>query len=244
MRLFYRFYNFLRGTFFHPQWLSDRFHFHAKEKLRRLENCIILDIGSGNSKNSKFLNNTNKLYRLDYPTTNKRYFISPEIFGDACALPIASKTVDVVLLFEVLEHISNYENALQEIYRVLKPGGQLFISVPFIYPVHDAPYDFRRFTHDGLRNLLTAHHFVSKQEFQHGNPFLVAFQLLNLALLETAQVFWRKNFFAGIFFSILAYPLCLLDNFMALPFIFLPSKGSAYFGCFVIAERRQDHASV
>ncbi|OGR07364.1 MAG: hypothetical protein A2511_05500 [Deltaproteobacteria bacterium RIFOXYD12_FULL_50_9] len=237
MPLFFSLYNWLRGTIFHPQWLSDRFHIRAKKKLPALEKCTILDIGSGNSNNSRYLSGSNRVFRLDYPATNIRYAALPEIFGDACALPVKEAEIDVVFFFEVLEHVLDYKKALQEIHRVLKSGGKLYISVPFIYPVHDAPYDFRRFTIHGLRVILNDHHFTVKQEVQYGNSFLVALQLMNLALLETGKNLCESNALCGILFSALAYPLCLLNNLLALPLTFLSPKSASCFGYLVIAER-------
>ena len=60
----YRLYNRFRGSFLHPQWLSDRFHIQSRVMLRKFEHSIILDVGSGNSDNSKFISQSNSIYRL------------------------------------------------------------------------------------------------------------------------------------------------------------------------------------
>lgn len=62
---------------------------------------------------------------------------------------------DVVLLMEVLEHVQNPFLAAQEIRRVLKPGGVLIGSTPFILGIHDAPHDYYRFTKYGLAHIFT-----------------------------------------------------------------------------------------
>ena len=79
----------------------------------------------------------------------------PDVFADVAAIPVKSGSVDVVVCTEVLEHLQNPAACTAEIHRVLKVGGLGFFSVPFMYPVHADPYDYQRFTADGLRNLLS-----------------------------------------------------------------------------------------
>ena len=77
-----------------------------------------------------------------------------EIFADAQSLPFKNKSIDTILLLDVLEHLPRPEECFEEIYRKSKPNGKVIIQVPFLYPIHDAPLDFRRWTQHGLRGLL------------------------------------------------------------------------------------------
>src|SRR5436309_6578139 len=61
-------------------------------------------------------------------------------------LPFKSESFHNVLLLEVLEHIADLHTSLSEIKRVLKPNGKLILTTRFIYPIHDAPMDYFRFT--------------------------------------------------------------------------------------------------
>lgn len=61
-----------------------------------------------------------------------------------------------VLCMSVLEHLQDPPGAIREMRRVLKPGGRMILSVPFIFPIHDAPGDYWRFTKFGLRHLFAA----------------------------------------------------------------------------------------
>lgn len=54
--------------------------------------------------------------------------------ADGLQLPFADRSFDVIICSEVLEHIHRYQHVLDEIHRVLKPGGQLAISVPRAWP--------------------------------------------------------------------------------------------------------------
>jgi SAM-dependent methyltransferase len=67
---------------------------------------------------------------------------------------VADGSIDSCLLTEVLEHCPDGLAVLKEISRVLKPGGFLFLTVPFIWPMHTVPHDEYRYTPFALRRLL------------------------------------------------------------------------------------------
>ena len=80
--------------------------------------------------------------------------IGVQVIGDAQALGIRDASFDVVLCTEVLEHLPEPQRAIDEIFRVLVPGGQLLLTTRVLFPIHDAPHDYFRFTKYGLRHLL------------------------------------------------------------------------------------------
>ena len=63
--------------------------------------------------------------------------------------PIKSGTADEVYLMAVLEHIFYPEAALEEAFRILKPGGKIIIEMPFIFRYHRSPNDYWRWTREG-----------------------------------------------------------------------------------------------
>ena len=69
-------------------------------------------------------------------------------------LNFKDKQFDLVLMLEVLEHVEKPFDVSSEILRVLQPEGNLLLSVPFTFGIHEAPYDFWRFTKYGLMKLL------------------------------------------------------------------------------------------
>jgi len=78
----------------------------------------------------------------------------PDILSDAHDMHTISNNIyDCVFAFEVLEHCHSPHLVCEEIHRILKPGGLCIGSTPFIYPLHDLPYDYFRFTEFGLRKI-------------------------------------------------------------------------------------------
>ena len=69
-------------------------------------------------------------------------------------IELPSEFVGTVFLFETLEHVEFCRKALEEIYRVLQPNGLLVISTVMNFPIHSHPYDYWRFTPEGLKSLL------------------------------------------------------------------------------------------
>jgi SAM-dependent methyltransferase len=67
-------------------------------------------------------------------------------YYDGISIPYENASCGVVICTQVLEHASDPEALINEIARVLKPGGVVLFSMPFIYPEHEEPYDFRRYT--------------------------------------------------------------------------------------------------
>lgn len=82
------------------------------------------------------------------------YQAEVDLRWDGRRIPLADASVDSAMLTEVLEHCPEPGVVLQEARRVLKPGGVLFFTVPYIWPLHDAPYDFFRYTPFALEKLL------------------------------------------------------------------------------------------
>jgi len=75
-----------------------------------------------------------------------------DLIGSAYDVPAPDGIADAVILSEVIEHLETPLLAVQEAHRLLKPGGLVFLSFPFLYPQHAAPRDYLRFTEFYLAN--------------------------------------------------------------------------------------------
>jgi SAM-dependent methyltransferase len=78
-----------------------------------------------------------------------------DVVADLCTrLPFDDEYADTVVSFQVLEHLREPEFFLSECHRILKKDGRLFLTVPFMWHIHEAPHDYYRFTRHGLEYLL------------------------------------------------------------------------------------------
>lgn len=171
----------------HPQWLLKG----AKKEIINLlnqieENKTILDIGCYDKWTKQHCPQSCNYLGLDYYETAREWYeTKPDIYGDALLLPILPQSVDVVLLIDVLEHIKNTDELLNQIHAVLKRGGILIISCPFLYPLHDQPRDFVRITEHGYKEFATRHGFNIEHTQVYGSSLITSALLLNIALTKT-----------------------------------------------------------
>jgi SAM-dependent methyltransferase len=77
----------------------------------------------------------------------------PALVCDGHDLPFPAENFDLVICEAVLEHVFDPVRCVAEIHRVLRPGGLVFATTPFMQQVHMGPYDFMRFTRSGHRAL-------------------------------------------------------------------------------------------
>lgn len=154
--LFVRALRVLRHTPLHPQWLLGSSRATALW-VRRQASGRVLDIGCADRWVEKCLSPGCEYVGIDYVATGKlMYRARPDAFADAAQLPIPDASTDTVIILEVVEHLRHPREALQEIARVLRPQGRLLLSMPFLYPIHDAPHDFQRFTIYGVMREIEA----------------------------------------------------------------------------------------
>lgn len=83
---------------------------------------------------------------LDLPNSTMYNKVQPDLVWDGNSIPLRSCSIDCVIATELFEHCPNLRIVMSEIVRVLKPGGSLFFTVPFVWPLHDVPYDYYRYT--------------------------------------------------------------------------------------------------
>ncbi len=85
------------------------------------------------------------------PAPYLQYVIRPD-----STIPEADGTFDVIISTQVAEHVINPEVYFKECFRLLKPGGRLILTTHGVWQDHGCPYDFQRWTDEGLKRDLTA----------------------------------------------------------------------------------------
>jgi SAM-dependent methyltransferase len=124
--------------------------------LSLLPDCspLILVIGGGtvgNGVESLYADNNTRVLAFDIYASPLTQFIA-----DAHQIPLASASVDAVLIQAVLEHVLDPADVVAEVHRVLKPGGLVYAETPFLQQVHAGAHDFVRYTSSGHRYLFRA----------------------------------------------------------------------------------------
>jgi SAM-dependent methyltransferase len=117
----------------------------ALDIIEKLNGGLILDNGCG--LRNVYYDNVVNFEIVDYPTT--------DVLGIGERLPFKSEVFDAVFSLAVLEHVKNPFECAQEIIRVLKPGGILYVVVPFLQPFHGYPDHYYNMTSNGLKNLFS-----------------------------------------------------------------------------------------
>jgi SAM-dependent methyltransferase len=105
-----------------------------------------------------------------------------EVLADAPDLPFRDGVLDAVVTTGTLEHLVNPDRVLQEVARALRPGGLVYVEVPFLQGYHADPDDFWRFTENGLRLLLQRNGFRPEESGAHMGPFSAVTWILSEAL--------------------------------------------------------------
>jgi SAM-dependent methyltransferase len=117
-------------------------------------NALILDVGAGHGDFARIFAGRN-YFAVDiipYPEVDLACDLG------AC-IPFKENSFDALVLMNVLEHVYHYHKLLDALYYLLKPGGSLILTVPFMIKIHQAPFDFQRYTHYSLEQMAREHGF-------------------------------------------------------------------------------------
>jgi SAM-dependent methyltransferase len=124
------------------------------QQVRRYFKGRVLNAGCGNRDIGDILRGFGAGEVVNYDIDSS---ISGAIRGSLLATPFGDDEFDTIICNAVLEHVPEVERAIQELARVLKPGGYFIAAVPFLQPYHRSPTDFRRYTGEGLEELGRLH---------------------------------------------------------------------------------------
>ncbi|MBV59714.1 MAG: hypothetical protein CMH65_00235 [Nevskiales bacterium] len=163
-----------------PQFISNRVTERYRELTLEICTGCTLDIGCGDM----FAANSERISFYvgidDIRSGDTLYGTRPVTYCDAHSLCFHEETFDTVVMLNVTEHLRDPEQAFEEAARVLKYGGLLVLFTPFIYPTHDAPYDYYRPTSFGIELMARRAGLTVESSYSAGSGLLTSFQMLLL----------------------------------------------------------------
>jgi SAM-dependent methyltransferase len=108
-----------------------------------------LDFGAGTARHKPMI----AKYAARYTAFDLQAHPNIDIVGDVLAPPIGDASYDTVVSIHVLEHVREPWRMVEQMARILRPGGVAILMAPFMYPFHADPHDYFRFSEQGLSSL-------------------------------------------------------------------------------------------
>lgn len=171
------------GIFVNPFFLARRGLWRAIKTASPSLSGSLLDVGCG-TKPYQALFEVSSYTGLELDTPVARQRNVADAYYDGEIFPFPNNSFNSVLCNQVLEHVFRPDAFLAEVNRVLKPGGRLLLTVPFIWDEHEQPYDYARYSSFGLRDLLERNGFRVLQQKKILADASVLFQLINAYLFK------------------------------------------------------------
>lgn len=159
-----------------------------RDKLGSVEGKVVEIGASPNTPYRDWSNATTYLlsnYDPNYKTQDSKVY---DLELDVRNIAIDNGEFDGIICVSVLEHVDKVEQAVPEMLRILRPGGQIIIAVPWLYPFHPAPDDYQRFSAAYFNQFKNNTHV---QTLTIGNKFLVLANFYQLWFLRGEQP--RRN---------------------------------------------------
>lgn len=198
-------------------------------------NGKLLDFGCG-SKPYRSLFNVDEYIGVDYeneghPHDNEQI----DVYYDGKSLPFTDQYFDSILCSEVFEHVFNLEAILKELNRVLKSGGNILITCPFVWNEHEVPYDYARYTQHALKAILEKGGFEIVEYSKTGNFVTALSQMWTIYFytLLHPRMAWLPplRWVYKLVFVAIPNILGIVLNFI------LPSNKSLYLNNIVLAKK-------
>jgi SAM-dependent methyltransferase len=214
----------------HFQWL-DTFYLYAD--LRNVLSEIsgrILDAGCGDKPYREWFGTVTEYVGLDVLPGPQ---VDIVVASDGC-WPLPDRYFDALLSSQVLEHVEHLELTLSEMNRVLRPGGTMVLSFPFLYNEHGIPFDFQRFTAYRARQLLPGYEVV-RLERQGGIGSTLVLLWLNW-VEQSLNASFPTRICKALLLPIWV-PVSLVLNLLGLLFDCLDRTGAYYSNLMVVLRK-------
>jgi SAM-dependent methyltransferase len=205
---------FLRALDPFEALVSERLAAFAKEIMDR---SLVLDAGAGECRYAPLFK-AHRYIAIDNSVGDAAWDYSKlDVIGDLEQIPVSTDAFDAVISVVVLEHTRQPQQVVDEMARVMRPHGKLFLVVPNQWEVHQSPNDFFRFTQYGVSHLLTVSGLrILKMEPVGGFFWLMSRRCVNALTFFQGGLKWPIFLvltpFLGLLLPVLFYFVDTLDK--------------------------------
>lgn len=191
----------------------------------------LLDVGCG-SKPYEEIFDVDEYIGIDIEVSGHSHTTSKiNKFYDGKNIPFTDEYFDNVFSSEVFEHVFNIDELLCEINRVLKRGGKLCFTCPFVWDEHEHPYDYARYTSFAIEHMLLSNGFKLIKHSKSSGYFETIMQMLSNYIY---QHFSPKNYMQIFFIPIFVAPINIIGLILNK---ILPNNKNFYLNNIVVAEK-------
>jgi SAM-dependent methyltransferase len=176
---------------------SNAFYFIRNALYKKIEqyapelNGRLLDFGCGSKPYQSLFINASQYIGLDYESEGHSHTSeSIDVMYDGKTIPFPDEHFDSVFSSEVFEHIFNLEEILPEIKRVMKKGGKILITCPFVWNEHEVPVDYARYTQFALKHLLEKNGFEILVQEKSGD--------FTMAIYQMRMIYFNDHFIPAV----------------------------------------------
>jgi len=193
----------------------------------------LLDVGCG-SKPYASLFKVDSYIGIDLEVSGHNHTASEiDCFYDGKVIPFEDQKFDYAFTTSVFEHVFNLDELVDEIYRVLKTGGKLAITCPFVWEEHEQPYDFARYSSFGITHFLEQHGFEVERLEKSSTYFPTVMQMLSAYISQHCLP--KNRYLQVILTPIFVSPINLLGVLLGLV---LPKNRNLYLDNIIVAVKK------
>ncbi len=171
----------------------------------------MLDVGAGQSQYKPYFQHLEYVSQ-DLGIGDETWdFSKIDIISEIYSIPVSDQSFDYILCTQVMEHLKYPHEAFKEFSRILKPGGQLFVTCPLTWKEHQKPHDFFRYTQFSLKFLAEENNFEVVELSKEGGKYItIARMLIDVNLTTHIQNRYLRYATMALF-----YPFKFLIGFIA-----------------------------
>lgn len=221
------------GVFVNPYWMCRRELALALKKMAPKLTGAVLDFGAGSQPYRSLLINCSAYKSLEFDTPQNRERKVADIFYDGHIIPEIADSYDGILSTQTLEHVPNPDTIVAEWARVLRDGGKLLITMPFMWPEHEMPYDFQRYSSGGLRLLLEKSGFEILEQRRLLCDCRAPAQLFLAMVFDSILVKYQSKALRLLLVLLICTPVSLMASAFAVIF---PKNPNTYLDNLILAK--------